>query len=182
MDSEKAKKAVELAEKELQEEAEKKQIQLIKKAIKQTLESIKQKEKERTKLNKEIKTLKQDIDNIRADRLDLIAERQEKDEEAKRTSIIEVIKEKEIHHHHYDRWYEPYRIIWNEPYLCPSIWTTENLGTACDTTTADISGNYTYYNANNSDAVLSNLVNCSIAKDAYAGTYQLDSGDCITLT
>ena len=174
MDSEKAKKAAELAEKELQEEAEEKQIQLIKKAIKQTLESIKQKEKERTKLNKEIKTLKQDIDNIRAGRLDLIAERQEKDEEAKKTSIIEIIKEKEIHHHHYDRWYEPYKIIWKEPYLCPSIWTT------IDSTTEDTSGCYTTYNAN--DLSLTTAVNCSIAKDAYAGTYQLNNGDCVTLT
>ena len=96
MDKDKAKKAAELAEKELKEEEEQKQIDLIKKAIKQTLEAIKSKEKERTKLNKEIKTLKQDIDNIRAGRLDLIAERQEKDDEAKKTSIIEVVKE--VHH------------------------------------------------------------------------------------
>ncbi|MBA7574395.1 hypothetical protein ES708_16201 [subsurface metagenome] len=168
MDKEKAKKAAELAEKELQEEEEQRQIDLIKKAIKQTLEAIKQKEKERTKLNKEIKTLKQDIDNIRAGRLDLIAERQEKDEEAKKTSIIEVVKE--VHHHHYDRWYEPYKIIWNEPIInIPSVWTTTT-SMPCDSTLAVTdSSDYT-------------VVNCSIAKDAYAGTYQLDSGDCVTLT
>jgi len=177
MDSEKTKKVAELAEKELKEEEEQKQIDLIKKAIKQTLEAIKNKEKERTKLNKEIKTLKQDIDNIRAGRLDLIAERQEKDDEAKRTSIIEIVKVKEIHHHHYDHWYEPYRIIWNEPY------NPYPLTTYCNTTTADISGDYTYYNAKGLNTDLSfATVNCSIAKDAYAGTYQLDSGDCVTLT
>jgi len=170
MDSEKAKKAVELAELELQKEEEQKQIDLIKKAIKQTLEAIKAKEKDRDKLNKEIKTLKQDIDNIRAGRLDLIAERQEKDDEAKRTSVIEVVKE--IHHHHYDRWYEPYRIIYkHEP----------------DWITADINSNYPYYNATGlyeglSEKTAIDHVNCSIAKDAYAGTYQLDSGDCVTLT
>ena len=142
MDSEKAKKAVELAELELQKEEEQKQIDLIKKAIKQTLEAIKAKEKDRDKLNKEIKTLKQDIDNIRAGRLDLIAERQEKDEEAKRTSIIEVVKEIH-HHHHYDRWYEPYKITWKYN----NDWTTGNLGTACDTTTADTGGDYTIYNS-----------------------------------
>lgn len=160
----------ELAEKELKEEEEQKQINLIKTAIKQTLEAIKTKEKERTKLNKEIKTLKQDIDNIRAGRLDLIAERQEKDDEAKKTSIIEVIKEKEVHHHHhYDRWYEPYRIIWNEPIInIPSVWTTTSM--PCDSTlTVTDASDYT-------------VVNCSIAKNAYAGTYQLDSGDCVTLT
>ena len=150
------KKAAELAEKELQKEEEEKQIKLIKEAIKQTLEAIKQKEKERTKLNKEIKTLKQDIDNIRAGRLDLIAERQDKDEEAKKTSIIEVIKEKEIHHHHYDRWIEPYTIIPKYPeypiYPEVSYWST-----------------------------CINVTN-SIAKDSTAGTYQLSNGDCVTLT
>lgn len=160
MDSEKAKKAVELAELELQKEEEQKQIDLIKKAIKQTLEATKSKEKEREKLNKEIKTLKQDIDNIRAGRLDLIAERQEKDDEAKRTSVIEVVKE--IHHHHYDRWYEPYRIIWKyNDYNV--LWN--GTGTA------------NYYN-NNDCCTFTN----SIAKDASAGTYQLDCGDCVTLT
>lgn len=165
MDKEKAKKAAELAEKELKKEEEQIQVDTIKKAIKQTLEAIKEKEKERTKLNKEIKTLKQDIDNIRAGRLDLIAERQEKDNEAKKTSIIEVVKE--IHHHHYDHWYEPYKIIWNEPYstVITSGWAY------CDSTSGNTSA-YTYETA----------VNCSIAKDAFAGTYQLDSGDCITLT
>jgi len=106
----------EKAERELLEEQEEKQVQFIKKAIQQTLEEIRKKEKDRNKLNKEIKILKQDIDNIRAGRLDLIEERQSKDEEAKRTSIIEIIKEKEVHHHHYhDRWYEPYRITFKYP-------------------------------------------------------------------
>ena len=171
MDIEKGKKAAELAELELQEEEEQKQIDLIKKAIKQTLESIKQKEKDRDKLNKEIKTLKQDIDNIRAGRLDLIAERQEKDNEAKRTSVIEVVKE--VHYHHYDRWYEPYRITWN-PY-----WNQ----VYCDSITADIpsSGTWTGYGTTFTvtDAA---VINCSLAKDYSVGTYQLDNGDCITLT
>ena len=170
MDKEKAKKAAELAEKELKEEEEQKQIDLIKKAIKQTLEAIKTKEKERTKLNKEIKTLKQDIDNIRAGRLDLIAERQEKDEEAKKTSIIEVVKE--VHHHHYDRWYEPYRIIYKEPY-----WTTY-----CGSTTADLTCYGTTTLTDSNDLSLTTAVNCSIAKGASAGTYKLDNGDCVTLT
>ena len=172
MDSEKAKKAAELAEKELHEEEEQRQIGLIKKAIKQTLEAIKTKEEGRTKLNKEIKTLKQDIDNIRAGRLDLIAERQEKDEEAKKTSIIEVVKEVH-HHHHYDRWYEPYKIIWKEPY-----WTTY---TDCGNAIVDTPGDYTIYSASDTLS-LTTAVNCSIAKGASAGTYKLDSGDCVTLT
>ena len=165
MNTEKAKKAVELAELELQQEEEQRQIDLIKKAIKQTLEAIKSKEKERDKLNKEIKTLKQDIDNIRAGRLDLIAERQEKDEEAKRTSIIEVVKE--VHHHHYDRWYEPYRIIWkyDNPYPTSGWYTT-----------VGATGDY------NPDLTCVTTWTNSVAKDCSAGTYQLNSGDCVTLT
>jgi len=175
MDAEKAKKAAELAEKELQKEEEQKQIDLIKKAIKQTLEAIKQKEKERGKLNKEIKTLKQDIDNIRAGRLDLIAERQEKDDEAKQTSIIEVVKE--VHHHHYhDRWYEPYRIIIREPYYKPydsGCWTTyDSISLTADSNTLTNTDICTYQCS----------VTNSIAKGACTGTYKLDSGDCVTLT
>jgi len=178
MDSEKTKKAVELAELELQKEDEQKQIDLIKKAIKQTLEAIKAKEKERDKLNKEIKTLKQDIDNIRAGRLDLIAERQEKDEEAKRTSVIEVIKE--IHHHHYDRWYEPYRIIWQRDYgyYYNPDGTTTYINNVWSDTYGDTSG---CYGDKTNCFTINNLTN-SIAKDASAGTYQLDNGDCVTLT
>lgn len=172
MESEKAKKAVELAEKELQEEEEQKQIDLIKKAIKQTLEAIKTKEKERTKLNKEIKTLKQDIDNIRAGRLDLIAERQEKDDEAKKTSIIEVVKE--VHHHHYhDRWYEPYKIIIREPHYWSSGYTT------CDSISLTADSDIL---TNTDICTYQCSVTNSIAKGACTGTYKLDSGDCITLT
>jgi len=176
---EKTKKVVELAEKELQEEEEQKQIDLVKKAIKKTLEAIKVKEEKRTKLNKEIKTLKQDMDNIRAGRLDLIAERQEKDDEAKKTSIIEVIKE--VHHHHYD-WYTPYRIIINEPYYKypnSGYWTTY-----CGSSTADLTcyNTTTLTNSDNLDVTAADYINCSIAKDSYAGTYQLDDGACVTLT
>jgi hypothetical protein len=175
MDIQKTKKAVELAELELQKEEEQKQIDLIKKAIKQTLETIKQKEKDRDKLNKEIKTLKQDIDNIRAGRLDLIAERQEKDEEAKRTSVIEVIRE--IHHHHdhyYDRWYEPYKITWQGTY--------NPVYSGCFTTVGTLDSiPCTSVYATESNCVPMNFTN-SIVKDASVGTYQLDNGECITLT
>jgi antitoxin component HigA of HigAB toxin-antitoxin module len=169
MNQEKVKKAVELAEKELQEEEEQKQRDLIKRAIKQTLEKIKEEEQKRDEANKKIKTLKQDIDNIRAGRLDLIAERQEKDDEAKKTSIIEVIKEKEIHHHHYDRWYEPYRIIWKDEPLYLTT-TAGSSWTYCDCSDIPLSNTCAY-----------NVTN-SIAKDSVAGTYQLDNGDCVTLT
>jgi|GEM_PF-2512013 len=160
MNQEKAKQAVELAEKELQEEEEKKQVELIKKAIKQTLEKIREKEKNRNQLSKEIKILRQDMDNIKNGRLDLIAERQEKDEEAKKTSIIEVVKEKEVHYHHYyNRWYEPYKIA------ISSVWETTGVDN--------------YYTTGND---WTTMTNCSIAKNSWAGTYKLECGDCVTLT
>ncbi len=143
---EESKRLVELAEKELKEDKQKEQIDTIKKAVKQTLEKIEEKIGERNKLNKEIKTLKQDIENIRAGRLDLIEERQKKDEDAKRTSVIVVEKEKEVHHYYHDRWYEPYRIYWPEYYP------------------------YTI----SSDSY--SLVTNSVAKDASIGTYSLTSG------
>ena len=156
---ENTKKAVELAEKELQEEKEREQVETIKKVIKATLEKIEAKEGERKKLDKEIKILKQDIDNIRAGRLDLIAERQEKNEDAKRTSIIIVEKVKEEHHHHYhyDRWYEPWRITYKYKY---PYYPNTMIGT--DTTAYDLTYSYN--------------INCSTAKMASSGTYVLDSG------
>jgi len=149
------KELVKLAEKELEEEKKEKEVKLIKEAIKQTLEKIAWLEKEIKEKQEEKKILKQDIDNIRAGRLDLIEERQRKDEKARETSIIIVEKVKEVHHH-YDRWYEPYRILpLPDPY--PYINQPITFTTDCDT------ANWTY-------------VNCSVAKDASMGTYVLDDG------
>ena len=179
---EKTKNLAEIAEKELQEEKEQKEIALVKRAIKQTLEEIRKKEKERNKLNKEIKILKQDIDNIRAGRLDLIEERQSKDDEAKRTSIIEIIKEKEIHHHHYhDRWYEPYRITFKYPdYYIP--YTDYNIaGGIGDLPITTIAGSTWTMATGTVSTHKEYSVTNSVAKNAVAGTYKLVDGDCITI-
>ncbi len=110
------------------------------------------------------------MDNIRAGRLDLIEERQEKDEEARRTSVIRVEKVKEVHHHHYDRWYEPYRIFPPtkplSPWITPPMWAL----TTTDCTTI---------NGDNADWL---YVNCSMAKDASVGTYALDNGTVVSFT
>jgi len=162
---ENTKKAVELAEKELLKEKEREQIETIKKVIKATFEKIETKEGERKKLDKEIRTLKQDIDNIRAGRLDLIAERQEKDEDAKRTSIIIIEKVKEEHHHyhyHYDRWYEPWKITLKYPEYSGIIWNSNNL-----------SGNSVY---GYDDRIYNTTITNSVAKMASLGSYVLNSG------
>lgn len=161
--SESNKRLAELAEKELEEEKKEKQIALIKAAIKQTLEKLETKKKERKELDDEIKILKQDIDNIRGGRLDLMEERQRKNEKAKETSVIIIEKEKvrEIHHH-YDRWYEPYRII---PAPSPEPWWPQINPYWC--TGADIV---------NDDLTDYMTISCSMAKDASPGTYELENG------
>lgn len=154
------KELVKLAEKELEEEKKEKEVKLIKEAIKQTLEKIAGLEKEIKEKQEEKKILKQDIDNIRAGRLDLIEERQKKDEKAKKTSTIIVEKVKEVHHH-YDRWYEPYRITPIYEPCCPiQNWETPGWPSTMMDTDSDL---YMY-------------TNCSVAKDASSGTYVLGDG------
>ena len=167
------KKMAELAEKELKEEERKKQFKIIKEAIKGELEKLEEKKEQRRELDKEIKIHKQNIDNIREGRLDLIEERQRKDEKAKavstiiieREKIVEKVVEKPVPYPFdpwpvvpvpypvkpYNPWYEPYRISW------PAT-TTD-----CD------SADYMY-------------VNCSVAKEASPGTYELADGTVKSFT
>jgi len=148
------KSLVKQAENELEKEKKEERIRIIKSAIKSTLEKIEEKKKERDKLNREINILKQDIQNIRDGRLDLIEERQKKDEEAKNISVIIVEKEKIIEHHdHYwDRWYWPYKIYPFQP--CEDYYDTTS---------------------NNSTYTIP-AINCSLAKEASYGSYVLEDG------
>lgn len=161
------KQLVKLAEEELEQEKVEKQKQLIKDAIKQTLERIEELDNEIKEKQRKKKILKQDIDNIRAGRLDLIEERQKKNGEAGRTSVIRVEKVKEVHHY-YDHWYEPYRIYpLPDPYpYIPQtpIWCS----------TADCGSTL----ANDSYMTITS----SMAKDVSCGTYKLDSGTVLSFT
>jgi len=155
------KKMAELAEKELKQEERNKQFRIIKEAIKGELGKLEEKKKQRRELDKEIKIHKQNIDNIREGRLDLIEERQRKDEKAKAVSTIIIEREKIIERPYpypvepwpYKPWYEPYRIWY---------------GTADDMT-----GGYS------SDFM---TINCSVAKDASPGTYELADGTVKSFT
>ena len=111
------KKAVEEAEKDLKD----KQIKEVKKIVLETLEKLSNlKDERRTTqenvrdIDKKIKILKMDIDDLREGRLDRISERQEKDKEARDTSVVIIIKEKEVVRE-YPYWQWPYRIIWEKP-------------------------------------------------------------------
>ena len=98
-----------------------KQIAELKIIVQKTLEKIKTKESLKEQLEKEIKILKQDIDNLKSGRLDILAERQEKDKEAKRVSIIIIKKIVEKQVPFPQPYYvpvDPYRsnFPWNQPW------------------------------------------------------------------
>lgn len=107
MDKKLVKEAFGLAEKEAQREKKEK----IKNIILETLKKLEDLKKEKEELDRKIKILKRDLEDFKQGRLDLIEERQKKDELARKISIARV--EKIIEHHYYPKpWYEPYKIVW----------------------------------------------------------------------
>jgi len=174
MKREEVKKAVEQAEEELKN----KQIEEVKKLAKATLEKIANKEVKKSKkkeeittLEKEIKILKNDIEDLKNGRLDLIAERQKKNPEAKEISVAIIEKKvvEEHHHHHYnDRWYNPYIVRWIEPSYVPAlpqIWCTTADTNAYDCDSTNITTNNATLTIDNSTAAYATI-----------GTYNLSNG------
>jgi len=158
------KKAVEEAEKDLKE----KQIKEVKKIVLKTLEKINSLKDDRKEaqakvkdIDKKLKILKMDIDDLKEGRLDRISERQEKDEEAKATSVVIIIKEKEVVRE-YPYWHWPYRVIWERrewgtPYR--DQYPTGNYYTTVDNSNSWQDGTFS--------------INCSIAKWASVGSYNI---------
>jgi len=167
------KKAVEEAEKDLQEK-QKKEVKLI---VLKTLEKINSLNNDRKKakdtvkeLDAKIKLLKMDIEDLKEGRLDRIAERQEKDDEAKKVSVVIIIKEKEVIRE-YPYWHWPYRITWIDPQpICPSTWTWT---VDKDNTSGTIYQTYDgcYY---------TNQITSSVAKWSTKGSYEVD-GNVVNL-
>lgn len=157
MNKEIVKKGYEEAEKELQE----RQVSKIKDIVKATLQKISDidsdidaKKVEIKELEEQKKFLRLDIEDLKEGRLDRIEERQTTDKKAKKTSVI--IVEKEVHYHHYDRWYEPYKIT----YIPFPIYPT----------------NIPLYNGIFSSSAVDNssvtfTANCSTTKNNVIGTY-----------
>ena len=112
----------------------------IKEIIKRTLEKKTNLETEVRQFQKEIKILNRDIEDFKKGRLDLIEERQNVDELAKKTSVVEIIRiiEKRCE----KPWYEQYKVIPCPP--CPSYnpgpWLTWKDGFDC---TTDLSMKFT---------------------------------------
>ena len=144
-----------LAEKEMRE----KQVAEVKKIVLKTLEKIKEQDKIRDEAAKKVKILKMDIDDLKEGKIDRIVERQEKDEEAKKTSVVIIVREIV---HDYSPWYVPYRVIWPTPVAPVSPWTTIPV---CG------SNNLVTYTGNTYDYA---TINCSTAKDATIGAYDVE--------
>lgn len=170
------KQGVQLAQDELRE----KSVQEVKKIVLKTLEKLKELETDKHKLDKQIKVLKMDIEDLKEGKLDRIVERQEKDEEAKKTSVVIIIKEKEvIREVERSPWYWPYRIMWQPQYVPhqPIVFggtTIENMhycggDNAYTLTTGATSNGMTGLAMSGSWST----INCSVAKDAVVGAYNV---------
>jgi len=175
MTSEMVKKAVEEAEDSLKE----KQIQEVKQIVLKTLEKINKVEKDISKakdrvkeLEDQRKILRMDLDDMKEGRLDRIAERQEKDEEAKKVSVVIIIKEKEtIIERDRSPWYFPYAITWQE--YQPKVFGNQFQGAGDDIHYCGSGSNVTGL-ALGCSALTTVPINCSVAKFSTIGTYVVD--------
>jgi len=150
--TEEIKKAIETAEQEFQKEKESEQIKAVKEIVQKTLEKIDEIDKEIKELEEEKRILRLDIDDMKSGKLNLIAERQKKDDRARNTSIV-IIKEKEVIRN-YPYWTRPYEIMWQSD---------------------DSWGNNVTYCQNTTSTTLSNgmTINCSVVKDNAIGAYMV---------
>jgi len=144
-----------------EDEGRKKQVEEVKKIVLKTLEKIDEKSKYRKELDEEIRLLKMDIDDLKEGKLDRIVERQEKDEKAKKTSVVIIIKEKEVIRE-YNPWYWPYRIQWQPYDTTPAF---------CSSGTNSIN---IYGGSTSSTCMTLPTINCSVAKDSVTGTYSVN--------
>ena len=182
------KQAYEMAEKESRE----KQVAEVKKIVTKTLEKLDAVRKDIKALREQEQALKLDIDDLKEGRLDRIAERQEKDPEAKKVSVVLIIKEKEVIREHYpvyNPYYWPYTVVWQTPYI-PTITTnTVYCGGAStaligNCTSIENVGNVTDASIGSDNCQLSDgsqfqatvtptCINGSVAKFATVGSYDV---------
>jgi regulator of replication initiation timing len=156
------KEAFEAAEKESRE----KQVGEVKKIVTKTLERLEEVRKEIRELNDERKILEMDIDDLKEGKLDRIVERQEKDPKAKQTSVVVIVKEREVIRE-VNPWYWPYQIIWRTPLAVPieplPVWCTTTQGVGSGGGVGMLTSGHTPYST----------INCSVAKEATIGAYDI---------
>ena len=163
------KKAFEQANKELRE----KQIENLKHFIKKTLQKKESLIAQRKELARAIEILDKDIDDLKDGRIDRVEERQKTDPAAREASVAVVEKErviettKEVHHHHYDRWYAPYRFTWTWP--APVVYCDNSAGQT-------ISSNDNTMQVTGAQDQVSFSLNNSLAADFTQGVYKLSNG------
>ena len=170
MKKDEVKKAFTEAQKEVKEKA----IEKLKEFIKRTLEARERQIKVRDEAASKIKILDKDILDLKEGRIDRIEERQKADPKARETSValVEKVIVKEVHHHHYeDRWYWPYRFIWQIPYV-PSVTIIDQAPASIEITSGSAVFNLTTHTiASESFGPTYFTLNNSIAKDHAAGAY-----------
>ena len=151
-----------LAEKETREN----QVREVKEIVTKTLEKLEDVKKKISSLKTEEKILKMDIDDLKAGKIDRIVERQEKDPKAKDVSVVVIIKEKEVIRDH-NPWYVPYQVLWNETYMPkwhqPAVY--------CHNSLNDQFSSNQSFTTSAGDMM---TINCSVAKDAAIGTYDVN--------
>lgn len=181
-DKEVVKEAFAAAEKDARE----KQVEEVKRIVTKTLEKLDAVKKELKANHEQERILKMDIEDLKEGRLDRIAERQEKDPEAKKVSVVVIIKEKEIIREYIPSpWYFPYQVIWQTPYVptyTSPIYTNNTIhctsgGTnfAGDAMGMSVGGrsNCTLSDGSTFHAEVAShpTISCSVAKAATVGAY-----------
>lgn len=152
------KKAMDLAENEVQD----KEIQNLKNIIKNLLQKKKIYEKEKEDADEKIKLIKQDIDDFKAGRLDKIKERHDLTPKASEISPINVIIINDNKREVYPRqpWLWNYEVVWGH---YPTILTGSamtygtsggNIATLCGTTSANFTGGTYAVSANGVTSVI----------------------------
>ena len=186
--------------KEVEKELEDTQIKELKKIVKATLEQLEKKKEKKVKIDKEIKILKSDIDDLKEGRLDRIKERQTKDPDAKKVSVI-IIKEKVIERE-VPVWRQPYTWYWNTNYNNNLVFIEQDNAASTGSTLTLDNGTYTStdlncyttLNCNSSIAYGKNTnqvgaintiavhsLASNVAKNNTKGTYKLDGKDIVYL-
>lgn len=168
MSDKETRKVVEDTEKAFQDKKKEVQIRLIKDIVQRTLEKIDDIDKQIKDLEEKKRILRLDIEDLKNGKLNLLLERQDKDEKAKETSVI-VIKEA-ANTYFPDPWYVPYVIKWNQPvYNQDAIWCATSAGKPL-------------YGGNDTDMPNDNslTINASLVKDAVPGAY-LVAGHIVNL-